>query len=160
MQRDATIVRKSLIAAALVAAIVMMGSTTVWAGGDWNDKGVQWRGYEEGLAEAKKNGKPVCLIFYTDWCPHCTRYSGVFHDDKVIAKSKELVMIRLNKDENKELSGKYAPDGQYIPRTFFLLPDGAVNNAIKAPREKYQYFYNPQAADEVLAAMNAATKGN
>ncbi len=143
MHRDVTIVRKSLIAAALAAAIVMMGSTTVWAGGDWNDKAVQWRGYEEGLAEAKKSGKPVCLIFYTDWCPHCTRYSGVFHDDKVIAKSKELVMIRLDKDENKELSGKYAPDGQYIPRTFFLLSDGAVNDGHQGAARKVPVLLQP-----------------
>ncbi len=143
------------IVAALCALVAMSAQIAV-AGGDWNDSAIEWLGYEEGLAEAKKTGKPVCLIFYTDWCPHCTRYSGVFHDDKVIAKAKDFVMIRLNKDQNAELSGKHAPDGQYIPRTFFLTSDGKVRDSIKAPREKYQFFYNPQGSGELLAAMDKA----
>lgn len=126
------------------------------AGGDWNDKGIQWRTYDDGLAEAKKSGKPVLLIFYTDWCPHCTRYSGVFHDAQVIDKAKSFVMVRVNKDDNAALSGKHAPDGQYIPRTFFLKPDGTFMESIKTPRDKYQYFYNPQGPQEILAAMDKA----
>ena len=32
----------------------------VLAGGDWNDAGVAWKPYEQGLAEAKSANKPVC----------------------------------------------------------------------------------------------------
>ncbi len=148
------------ITAAIATAVLMLSGTAAHAGGDWNDTKIAWRGYEEGLAEADKSGKPVCLIFYTDWCPHCTRYSGRFHDEKVIAKSKNFVMIRLNKEKNTELSGKYAPDGQYIPRTFFLSSKGTVLDSIKAPRDKYQHFFNPQASDELLAAMDSALKSD
>ena len=146
-----------LIATILASIFLLLSSQSALAGGDWNDAGIEWRGYEEGLTEAKKTGKPICLIFYTDWCPHCTKYSGVFHDDKVIAKAKDFVMIRLNKDENAELSAKHAPDGAYIPRTFFLSSDGKLNPAVKAPRDKYQFFYNPQAPGELLAAMGKAS---
>ena len=144
--------------ALFTAATLMLSALApaAHAGGDWNDKAIKWRGYDDGLAEAKKSGKPVLLIFYTDWCPHCTRYSGVFHDEKVIAKSKDFVMVRVNKDDNAALSGKHAPDGQYIPRTFFLKPDGTFQSSIKAPRDKYQYFYNPQGPQELLAAMDKA----
>ena len=151
---------KNLFTAAVIAialSVVCVGNAR--AGGDWNDSAIQWRGYENGLAEAAKSGKPICMIFYTDWCPHCTKYSGVFHDEKVIEKAKSFVMIRLNKDQNKELSGKHAPDGEYIPRTFFLSSKGKMKS-VKAPRDKYQYFYNPQASGELLAAMDTALKTN
>jgi len=140
----------------ILSSAIALTAGTCLAGGDWNDSAVDWKGYEEGLAAAKSEDKPVCLIFYTDWCPHCTKYSGVFHDEKVIEKSKKFVMIRLNKDKNTKLSGQYAPDGEYIPRTFFLTPDGKTNPAVKAPRDKYHYFYNPQAPGELLAAMDRA----
>lgn len=149
-------IRKNAIAALLaVTALLVSGVDSALAGGDWNDKAVQWRSYDEGIGEAKKAGKPILLIFYTDWCPHCTKYSAVFHDDAVIAKSKNFVMVRVNKDDNAELSGKYAPDGQYIPRTFFLKSDASLMG-VKTPRDKYQYFYNPQGPAELLAAMDKA----
>jgi thiol-disulfide isomerase/thioredoxin len=128
------------------------------AGGDWNDAAIKWRGYAEGLTEAKKEKKPVCLIFFTEWCPHCTRYSGVFHDPKVVEKAKSFVMIRLDKDKNGELSAKHKPDGEYIPRTYFLSPGGEFAADIRAPREKYQYFYNEADPAELLASMDAALK--
>jgi thiol-disulfide isomerase/thioredoxin len=128
------------------------------AGGDWNDAGIAWRSYDDGIAEAKKQNKPICLIFYTDWCPHCTNYSKVFHDPKVVEQSKKFVMIRLNKDENKEVSGRYAPDGQYIPRTFFLSSDGKLDDSVHAPRDKYKYFYSESDPASVLGGMDAALK--
>src|SRR5437870_8549147 len=102
------------------------------AGGDWNDQGVKWVPYTDGLAAAKKEKKPVCLVFFTEWCPHCANYSGVFHDPKVIEKSKKFVMIRLDKDKNDALSKQYAPDGEYIPRTYFLSSDGKLDPDIHA----------------------------
>jgi thiol:disulfide interchange protein len=125
---------------------------------DWNDGQIVWKDYEAGLATAKKENKPVCLVFYTEWCPHCANYSKVFHDPKVVERSKQLVMIRLDKDKNAELSKQYAPDGEYIPRTFFLTPDGKLEAGIHAPREKFQYFYDESNAASVLAGMDAALK--
>ncbi len=151
-------IRKATMMAALAALFLVLGNGAVHAGGDWNDGGIEWRSYADGLAEAKKSSKPVLLIFFTEWCPHCTKYSGLFHDEKVVAKAKDFVMIRLDKDKEAELSGKYAPDGQYIPRTFFLSPSGDVLSSIKAPREKYQHFFNPQESGELLAAMDSALK--
>jgi thiol:disulfide interchange protein len=96
---------------------VAVCATASFAGGDWNDSGIAWQPYEKGIAEAKAEKKPICMVFYTEWCPHCTNYSKVFHDPKVVEQSKSFVMIRLDKDQNKELSKQFAPDGEYIPRT-------------------------------------------
>ncbi len=139
-------------------ALLAFGAVdTAVAGGDWNDQEIKWRTYDDGLAEAKKAKKPVMLIFFTEWCPHCKNYSGVFHDPKVVAKSKDFVMIRLDADKNKELSEKYAVDGSYIPRTYFLSSNGTLAD-IHAPREQFKYFYDEHNASSVLAGMDAAQK--
>ena len=147
------IVLPSLAVALLVSLVVVPAAR---AGGDWNDSGVAWKSYEDGLAAAKKEKKPVCLIFFTEWCPHCTNYSKVFHDPQVVETSKKLVMIRLDKDKNGAVSGKYAPDGEYIPRTMFLDAAGTLDPDIHAPRDKYRYFYDEKDPKSVLAGMDAA----
>ena len=140
----------------LLALATLFAAVPVRAGGDWNDQAIGWQPYEAGLARAKKEKKPVCLVFFTEWCPHCTNYSKVFHDPAVVAKAKDFVMIRLDKDQNAELSGKYAPDGQYIPRTFFLSSAGVLEPELHAPRDQYKYFYDEGDPKSVLAGMDAA----
>jgi thioredoxin family protein len=145
--------RTTALAVALLAT-----ARVASAGGDWNDKEVAWKGYEAGLAAAKSEKKPICLIFFTEWCPHCANYSVVFHDPKVVAETKKFVMIRLDKDKNAALSQKYAPDGEYIPRTYFLSSAGDLDPSIHAPRDKFQYFYDEKNPDSVLGGMAEALK--
>lgn len=129
-----------------------------FAAGDWNDQQISWKSYDDALAEAKKSKKPICLIFYTQWCPHCQNYSSVFHDPKVVDKSKEFIMVRIDADKDPKLSEQFALDGKYIPRTYFLAPDGKVDAEITAGRDKYKYFYDEKNPASVLAAMDTAQK--
>ena len=150
--------RRILGAALLMAAVFLVATPPASAGGDWNDTTIQWQPYEQGLAAAKKDQKPIVLIVFTEWCPHCTNYSKLFHDDKVIAQTKRFVMIRLDKDKNAELSKKFAPDGEYIPRTYFLSSAGTLDADIHAPRAEYKYFYDEHDPGQLLASMDAALK--
>src|SRR5580692_10284584 len=50
----------------------------------WNTAQIDWQPYEAGLARAKAQKKPICLVLYTGWCPHCRNYSHVFDDPKVV----------------------------------------------------------------------------
>ncbi len=149
---------RSVSLLALLGSLLCGATRPALAGGDWNDQAIKWLSFEDGLAEAKEAKKPVCLIFYTEWCPHCTNYSKVFHDPKVVEKSKQFVMVRIDNDKNQELSKKFAPDGSYIPRTYFLSPAGVLEADIHAPRDKFKYFYDEKNPDSVLAAMNVALK--
>ena len=142
--------------AALLAVLLLGVPAPARAGGDWNDAQIAWKGHDDGLAAAKKEKKPVCLILYTEWCPHCSNYSKVFHDPKVVDKSKQFVMVRLDKDKNAELSKRYAPDGEYIPRTYFLASDGTLVPEIKTSRPKFVYFYDEKNPADVLGAMQVA----
>jgi thiol:disulfide interchange protein len=139
----------------LVVAAVLV-SQVAQAGGDWNDNGIKWLPYEAGLGEAEKSKKPICMVLYTDWCPHCTNYSKVFHDSAVVEKATQFVMIRINTAQQKDVSRKFAPDGSYVPRTFFLGSDGELDPSIHAPRQKYKYFYSEHDPASVLAGMKEA----
>ncbi|HEY2774499.1 MAG TPA: thioredoxin family protein [Candidatus Binatia bacterium] len=141
------------LALALGAAALLAIPALSLAGGDWNDSAVSWKKYDEGLAEAKSSNKPVCLIFYTDWCPHCANYSKVFHDPAVVDLSKKFVMIRINKDQDAANSAKFAPDGEYIPRTFFLKPDGTLLKDVTEQRDQYRYFYSETDPASVMRSM-------
>ncbi|HVO26048.1 MAG TPA: thioredoxin family protein [Candidatus Margulisiibacteriota bacterium] len=125
---------------------------------NWNDANIKWMSYDEGLAAAKKDHKPICLIFFTTWCPHCKNYSTVFSDPQVVKKAQAFVMIRLDKDKNAEISKKYAPDGEYIPRTYFLSSDGALDPALSETRDQFKYFYNEKDPASLLAGMDRALK--
>ncbi len=138
-----------------MVAVSLIGRA--YAGAEtWNDENIKWLGYEEGLKAAKEQGKPVCLIFYTSWCPHCANYSKLFSDPKLVEKAKSFVMVRLDSDKNKEVSGKYKPDGEYIPRTFFLSSDGTLDDSLAEARPQYKYFYSESDPSSVLAGMDRA----
>lgn len=124
----------------------------------WNAAHIDWVGYNQGLARAKAQHKPVCLVFFATWCPHCKNYSHVFDDPRVVAESKKFVMIRLDVDRNPELSRRYSLDGAYIPRTYFLSPTGNVAQNIRAPRDRFQYFYDEHNPASLLGGMHKAEK--
>jgi protein-disulfide reductase (glutathione) len=146
-----------LAAGIVLSAALLLPVSRVFAGAEnWNDGNIHWLSYDDGLAAAKKQHKPICLIFYTTWCPHCARYSKLFSDPKVVEKAKSFVMIRLDKDKNKELSKKYSPDGEYIPRTYFLSSNGELDASLTEQRPQYQYFYSESDPASILAGMDRA----
>ena len=122
----------------------------------WNPKGIDWQPYESGMASAKKDGKPICLVFFTTWCPHCKNYSDVFNDPRLVSKSKKFVMIRLDADANDAISKKYSPDGTYVPRTFLLDPNGVAIPAGNSDHPRYQHFFDEFHADSLVDAMDRA----
>ena len=136
-----------------VAALVLL-ATPVRAH-DWNDSRHRLESLDDGLAEAKKD-KPICLIVYTEWCPHCANYAKIFSDPKIVEKSKSFVMIHVDQDKEKDRAAAYAPDGGYIPRTMFLTSDGTLDKDIHTPRDKFQYFYDEKDPASIGAGMDAA----
>lgn len=124
----------------------------------WNASRIDWQPYEAGLARAKAENKPVCLIFYTSWCPHCKTYSRVFDDPRVVARARNFVMIRLNADDHGDIARKFAKDGGYIPRTFFLAANGTPDFSIHAARDKFVYFYDERNPASILGGMDEAER--
>lgn len=123
---------------------------------DWNEDEVAWRSYEAGLEEARATGKPIVLIFYTDWCPHCHNYSRLFHDAEVVDLAASFVMIRVERDSHRDISARYAFDGEYIPRTFFLTPKGELLAGLESEREEHRYYLDEHDPSELISRMREA----
>ncbi|MCI5122610.1 MAG: hypothetical protein D3908_15760 [Candidatus Electrothrix sp. AUS4] len=100
---------------------------------------IAWKGYQDGLAQARREGKPAIIIFYSDSCSACKRYKGVLRDKDVVAASEPFVMIRVNTRQQPGLSNNYQFDGNYIPRTFAVSPDGKIMHQLYRPK-RYKYF--------------------
>lgn len=143
--------------AAAPSADATLGPLASRVGDDgWNGAQIDWKTYEAGLAEAAAKNKPVCLILHTSWCPHCKSYRRVFSDARIVERARRFVMIELDADSHRDIAQRYTPDGAYVPRTFFLSPAGALAVDIHAPRAKYQYFYDENKAESLLAGMDQA----
>jgi thiol:disulfide interchange protein len=123
---------------------------------DWNDGAIGWTAYEAGIARGKAERRPILLVFYTDWCPHCHNYSRVFHDPEVVRLARGFVMVRVERDGQRRLSETYDLDGEYIPRTFFLTPTGEVRTDLHGNNPAFRYFLDEHEPHELIQLMGRA----
>lgn len=149
--------RIALALVLLVTVLANLGAGTdlgagTEEGADWN-QAVGWRDYEAGIQEIERTAKPGLLVFYTDWCPHCTTYSKVFHDPRVVGLAQQFVMIRVNRDEEAAINDQYAKGGSYVPRTHFLGENGAVDWEMKGANDEYPYFLSTGSPEPLLGLM-------
>ncbi|MEB2313989.1 MAG: thioredoxin family protein [Polyangiaceae bacterium] len=122
----------------------------------WNSAQIAWQPFEAGLERARAEQKPLCLVLYTSWCPHCRNYAKVFDDPRVVSESKRFVMVRADTDREPGLGSRFAPDGEYIPRTFFLDPEGKLDPEVNAGRDRFRFFYDEKDPSALLGAMQRA----
>lgn len=64
---------------------------------------VKWYSYSEGLETAKKQGKPMIIFFYTDWCIYCKKMDKeVFSDRDVISyMNSNYISVRVNPETDR-----------------------------------------------------------
>jgi thiol-disulfide isomerase/thioredoxin len=117
---------------------------------------IEWQSYEAGVARAKAEGKPICLVFYADWCPACKTYIHVFEDPRIVARANDFVMIHVNTDEREDLDKKYRVDGSYTPRTYFFTADNVLMKGARAPKLCFRYDYSHKNPASLLAGMERA----
>ncbi len=91
---------------------------------------IAWSPYsEERLAEASRNGRPVFIDSYADWCIPCKELDKhTFSHPEVIAASREFVMLKADLTSNKAEFTKafYRKFGvKGVPTLIFLKPDGS-----------------------------------
>jgi thiol:disulfide interchange protein len=117
---------------------------------------IDWTDYESGLAAAKKTKQPICLIVYADWCPKCRSLAPALADPELVELSKSFVMIKQDQEAKPAWLAAYNSLGGYVPRIFFLKPDGAVREEINSGHPRYPYFFAAHQIPKLKAAMRAA----
>lgn len=106
--------------------------------------------YNEALAQAKKENKPIFVMLYANWCPHCnTMKSTVFSEEKV----KDLMFSNyisvwkdIEKEEGKQIKEHYKTNG--LPTFLFIDANETLLYSIKGEM-KTEVFIN-----EVTNALN------
>lgn len=123
---------------------------------DW-DTTIAWKSWDEGLKLAQSTNKPVMLLVYAEWCPHCRELKPVFADPDIIKLSEQLVMVRQDADEDPPwLRPKLGHLGSYVPRLFFLKPDGTVQADITSGNGRFPYFYTREGIEALKSSMKRA----
>lgn len=56
---------------------------------------IAWDDYESCMEAAAREGRPVLMIFYADWCPTCHAYKKIFYDRRVVEAAAQAY-LRIN----------------------------------------------------------------
>lgn len=102
------------------------------------ESGVSWStSYETEMERARKQGLPVIIDFYADWCVYCKKLDkDVFTDDRIVNESSRFVVIKVDADKRKDLVSKHSVLG--LPTIVFLGSDGAeaarIESYVKADK--------------------------
>jgi len=113
----------------------------------WGDS-IDWVTLEEGQERAREERKPVMLLIHKTWCGACQTLKGKFAKAKMIAElAKSFIMVNAEDDE-EPWEEEFQPDGgKYIPRIFFISPDGQLLKDVINPKDEYKqypyYYSNP-----------------
>lgn len=125
----------------------------------WGER-IAWRSWESALSAAQSEGKSICVVVYTDWCPRCKELAPVFSLPAIVSAAEGLLMVRQDQDAKpawlKDQLGAY---GGYVPRILFVGPDGKVREDIQSGHPRYPYFYGALIADQLVANMRSASGG-
>lgn len=140
----------------LISIIFLLLPSFACAAINWNDQAVKWYGYDDGVAAAKRENKPILLVVYADWCGVCKRYSTMFADPAVVGNSRNVVLIRLNQDTDGKYLSKYSLDGKYVPRTYILDKNQVIQ---PSPYKSSEYaFFLPPESNELLVDIMKTMK--
>lgn len=151
MRTGRALALSALVAAALVSTL----AASVRAEQPRHPKkpGIAWTyDVDKGLAQAKKDGKPVMIDFMAEWCPPCRAMEdSTFGDSAVVRKASAFVPVRIDIDKQRDVAAKYGAlarkyGGIGIPNILFLSAGG----------EKLKHIVGYYGPKQLVAAMDSA----
>lgn len=88
----------------LILAVALATSSTSRASTDGAmeaSEKIDWKTFDEGMSEIKRDGKPGIVLIHRPSCPACRNLNAIFATStKIQELSKSFVMIRCNSGEN------------------------------------------------------------
>ncbi|KQX00564.1 thioredoxin fold domain-containing protein [Flavobacterium sp. Root420] len=138
--------------------------------------------YKKALETAKTAGKPLFIMLYADWCPHCNLMKKeVFSDPNVINFLKEnyvCIWKNIEKEEGLALKNKYntkslptflfldsnetllyALKGEMKTAEFMSEVKYALNSRMQLPYLEKEFLSDPSNSNKFFAYLNTLKKG-
>ncbi|WP_432221336.1 thioredoxin family protein [Flavobacterium sp. TMP13] len=138
--------------------------------------------YTDALIQSKKENKPIFIMLYATWCPHCNvMKSTVFSDPKVmdfLDKNYITVWKDIELEEGMQLKEQYQTKGlpsfifvdnketvlysikgQMKTDLFMYEVQNALNPLLQLPYLEKQFLADPSNANKCLAYIQALRKG-
>ncbi|MBF4487106.1 MULTISPECIES: thioredoxin family protein [unclassified Flavobacterium] len=139
--------------------------------------------YKTVLENAKTQGKPLFVMLYADWCPHCNQMKKeVFSDPAVmdfLKKNYVCVWKNVEKEEGIALKDKYntkslptflfidpanetllyALKGESKKADFMTEANYALNPRMQLPYLEKQFLDDPSNSTKFFAYLNTLKKG-
>jgi thiol:disulfide interchange protein len=80
---------------------------------------------DQALAKAKRDRKPVVVVFSAEWCVPCKKFaSETLADERVVKLLDRCEFLKIDTDKEPELATQFEVVG--LPDTRFLTADGDV----------------------------------
>lgn len=139
--------------------------------------------YKTALENAKSQGKPLFVMLYADWCPHCNLMKKeVFSDSNVmdfLKKNYVCTWKDIEKEEGITLKNKfntkslptflfidpndetllYALKGELKKADFLAEANYALNPRMQLPYLEKQFLADPSNSDKYFTYLNILKKG-
>lgn len=138
--------------------------------------------YKEALVQSKKENKPIFIMLYATWCPHCNVMKAtVFNDPKVIAFLDQnfiSVWKDIEKENGMRLKEQYQTSGlptfliinssetvlyrfkgEFKTDAFIFEAKNALNPILQLPYLENQFLNDPSNANKCLAYIVTLRKG-
>jgi len=147
-----------------------------------NQFSVDGMSYKTALENAKTQGKPVFVMLYADWCPHCNQMKKEVFSDATVMDflNKNFICIWKNseKEEGIELKNKfkttslpaflfldenekllYALKGEMKTPEFLAEANYALNPKFQLPYLETEFLADPGNATKFFNYLNTLKKG-
>ncbi|WP_291145611.1 thioredoxin family protein [Flavobacterium sp. UBA7680] len=138
--------------------------------------------YKTALENAKTQSKPVFVMLYADWCPHCNQMKkDVFSDQNVmdfLNKNYICVWKNIEKEEGIALKNKfkttslpaflfldanetllYALKGEMKKEEFLAEANYALNPKLQLPYLEKDFLADPSNSTKFFTYLNTLKKG-
>ena len=149
---------KKYVAIVLCAALLAVGGMlyTLIAMSAETESKVNWLyDYDQALARARDENKPILVDFYTDWCGWCKRLDAETYGNETVAAllNESFICLKVDAEEHVDLVEEYDVFG--YPTVLFLSPDGEEIGRIAGyePPDKFL-----QDAENLLTQWTSAQK--
>ena len=119
---------------------------------------IEWVSFTDGQSNAALTGKPMLVLVYAHWCTQCVRLSKSMLNKDFEELSKNFIMVLVDQDKAQEMLDHYFPKMTYVPRIFFMKPDGEFWTELKSKNARYPYFYPSSDMTELMSNMNVSLK--